>query len=152
METILAIVGFQALTTAMLLWMNQKYKGEDRFLVLLLLVMFVHAGYKIAILFLFKDAVYFDNIHGSFSLLYGPLAYFYFMSIHGLKSSIVKILLHSAPFLVMFLANLSLLVLVVAGWDETGPIFFYHFLMLALVSGSFFGYGCYILYKVWRLH
>ena len=141
METLLFVVTLQSLTTGLLIYLNKKYKGEDLFLSLFFGVFSVHLIYKVLIHFIFHDANIFEKLNGSFSLLYGPLLFFYTAQIVGKKNDSYKVFIHASPFLVCLglniLASLSLFMVS----DIIGLIDIYHNFITILIFISFISYS-----------
>lgn len=143
MELVYAIITLQALTTALLIYFNKRYKGEDLFLSLLFGVIFIHLFYKGAILMIFQDRELFDKLHGAFSLLYGPMLFLYIQSVLGKTLSTKAFLLHTTPFLMGFGVNVLLTASVLLDMNMEGFMQLYHYFILFSLLFSSFGYGIY---------
>jgi AraC-like DNA-binding protein len=109
MSTLLFIIIFQASTIIILLSLNRHSRTENIFLIQLLFAIFLHACFKISLLFLYGNEAYFEKIHGSFSLLYGPLLYFFATKKPTNKLNISSFAFHLLPFFGGLLLNIYLL-------------------------------------------
>ncbi len=143
MEVVHAIITLQALTTALLIYFNKRFKGEDLYLSLLFGVIFIHLFYKGAILLIFQDEVIFDRLHGSFSLLYGPMLFLYIQSVLGKSVSTQAFLLHATPFLMGLGVNILLTVSLLIDVDMEAFMQLYHYFILYSLMFSTLGYGSY---------
>lgn len=143
MEVVHAIITLQALTTALLIYFNKRFKGEDLYLSLLFGVIFIHLFYKGAILLIFHEGVIFDRLHGSFSLLYGPMLFLYIQSVLGKSVSTKAFLLHATPFLMGLGVNIMLTASLMMDVDMEGFMELYHYFILYSLIFSTFGYGLY---------
>ncbi|MCE7056453.1 helix-turn-helix domain-containing protein [Algoriphagus sp. AGSA1] len=148
MGIILAVVTLQALTTGLLIYLNKRYKGEDLYLSILFGVIFIHLVYKGALLVFFEDREIFEKLHGCFSLLYGPLLYFYSCSILGRSIDFKQLLLHGIPFFTGLGLNVMMLVFLFIETDFQAIMEFYHQLTQWMVFISFTGYGLYCFYTL----
>jgi AraC-like DNA-binding protein len=143
MRIVLAVVTLQALTTALLIYFNKRYKGEDLFLSLLFGVIFIHLSYKGAILLVFDSEEIFDRLHGSFSLLYGPMLFFYIQSVLGRTLTSRAFLLHTAPFLMGLGVNVLLTISLLIDVNLDLFMDMYHNFILYSLMFSSLGYGLY---------
>ncbi|MFD2034277.1 helix-turn-helix domain-containing protein [Belliella marina] len=141
METLLFVVTLQSLTTGLLIYLNKKFKGEDLFLSLFFGVFTVHLAYKILIHLIFHDANIFEKLNGSFSLLYGPLLFFYTVQIMGNKIGNFKILVHAAPFLVCLGLNILASLSLFLNSDIIELIDIYHNFITSIIFVSYISYS-----------
>jgi AraC-like DNA-binding protein len=142
---LLYLTSIQSLSTALLIFFNKKFRQEDFYLSLFFGTIFFHLLYKISILFIYQDANLFEKLHGSFSFLYGPLLYFYMLSVFNKPISTRKICYHCIPFFVGFAFNIIIVFIAV-----TNPVFpkiiqLSNFIVMLLLMPSFFGYSIYCL-------
>lgn len=142
---LLYLTSIQSLITALLIFFNKKFRQEDFYLSLFFGTIFFHLLYKISILFIYQDANLFEKLHGSFSFLYGPLLYFYMLSVFNKPISTLKICYHCIPFFIGFAFNIIIVFIAV-----TNPVFpkiiqLSNFIVMLLLMPSFFGYSIYCL-------
>jgi AraC-like DNA-binding protein len=142
---LLYLTSIQSLITALLIFFNKKFRQEDFYLSLFFGTIFFHLLYKISILFIYQDANLFEKLHGSFSFLYGPLLYFYMLSVFNKPISTRKICYHCIPFFIGFAFNIIIVFIAV-----TNPVFpkiiqLSNFIVMLLLMPSFFGYSIYCL-------
>lgn len=101
---LLSIVTIQSFITALLIYLNKKFKEEDFFLSLFFASFFIHLIYKIVLVFIFNNHVIFEKLHSCFSLLYGPLLFFYTLAVLK-KNSKRQTFLHLTPFFIGLIFN-----------------------------------------------
>ncbi|MDR7131788.1 AraC-like DNA-binding protein [Algoriphagus sp. 4150] len=143
MGIVLAVVTLQALTSGLLIYLNKRYKGEDLYLSLIFGVIFIHLVYKGALLVFFEDREIFDKLHGCFSMLYGPMLYFYIRSILGKPVSYKLLLIHGVPFFMGLGLNSMMIIFLLIDTDFHQLMEVYHQLTQWMVFLSFVGYGTY---------
>ena len=142
---LLYLTSIQSLITALLIFFNKKFRQEDFYLSLFFGTIFFHLLYKISIHFIYQDAYLFEKLHGSFSFLYGPLLYFYMLSVFGKPISTRKICYHCIPFFIGFAFNIMIVFIAV-----TNPVFpkiikLSNLIVMLLLMPSFLGYSIYCL-------
>lgn len=142
---LLYLTSIQSLITALLIFFNKKFRQEDFYLSIFFGTIFFHLIYKISILFFYKDADLFEKLHGSFSFLYGPLLYFYMLSVFDKPISTKKICYHCIPFFVGFAFNIIIVFIAV-----TNPLFpkiikLSNLIVMLLLIPTFLGYSIYCL-------
>ncbi len=140
MILLLSIVTIQSLITALLIYMNKKFKNEDFLLSLFFGVFFLHLSYKILLIYGFNDTTIFEKLHGGFSFLYAPINYFYALSIFG-KSVKKQYLIHSIPFIIGILCNFFLVYFLLGNKNSDAVIQWYNLTTMLLFSCSFFTYS-----------
>ncbi|MCH7407853.1 helix-turn-helix domain-containing protein [Belliella sp. DSM 111904] len=147
METLLFIVTLQALTTGLLIYLNKKFRGEDLFLSLFFGVFTVHLLYKILLHFYFHDSNIFEKLNGSFSLLYGPLLFFYTSQVLRKKVISFKVLLHCTPFLVCLGLNILAYISLLFETEISHLLDIYHTIISVFILSSLIGYS-YLTYSM----
>jgi AraC-like DNA-binding protein len=145
MILLLSIVTIQSLITALLIYLNKKFRDEDFYLSLFFGVFFLHLTYKIALVLLFNNEIVFEKLHGGFSFLYTPIIYFYTLSIFGNKISKKQMLIHFSPFFIGILCNFFLMCFLLGDNNFNKIIQFYNLITMSLFAVSFFGYSFYSL-------
>lgn len=148
---LLYLTSIQSLITALLIFFNKKFRQEDFYLSLFFGVIFFHLLYKIALLYIYSDAVLFEKLHGSFSFLYGPLLYFYMLSVFEKPISTKQIVYHCMPFFIGFAFNISILFI-----STNNPVFseivhVSNLVVMLLLIPTFLGYSFYCLNYVTSL-
>ncbi|WP_200976317.1 helix-turn-helix domain-containing protein [Echinicola sp. 20G] len=141
MGIMIAVVMLQALTSGLLIYLNKRYKGEDLYLSLLFGVIFCHLFYKGILYWAFEDKELFDKLHGCFSLLYGPLLFFYVKSIQNKTLTSSQIILHSSPFFIGFGLNIMMVILVLVLKTPDLIINIYDLTIIISVFVSFTAYS-----------
>ncbi|MFL9829992.1 helix-turn-helix domain-containing protein [Flavobacterium sp. ST-87] len=109
MLNILFFVAFQSFVLVFLLFLNKKDKKEDYYLMSFFGIVFLHIVFKMALSYFFNDLV-FNKVHASFSLLYGPVLYFFYASAYGIELTNKKVFLHTLPFLFSSVVNIGMLI------------------------------------------
>ena len=148
---LLYLTSIQSLITALLIFFNKKFKQEDFYLSLFFGVVFFHILFKIALIYIYQDANLFEKLHGSFSFLYGPMLYFYTLSVLDKKSATKQILYHCIPFFIGFILNVVILFISV-----NHPFFYLiinnsNIVVMVLLMPSFLGYSIYCLRLITNL-
>ena len=105
---LLYLTSIQSLITALLIFFNKKFKQEDFYLSVFFGVVFFHILFKIALIYIYQDDNLFEKLHGSFSFLYGPLLYFYTLSVLDEKIATKQIIYHCIPFFIGFILNIAI--------------------------------------------
>lgn len=148
MILLLSIVTIQSLITALLIYMNKKFKNEDFLLSLFFGVFFLHLSYKILLIYGFNDTIIFEKLHGGFSFLYAPINYLYALSILGKKSTRIQYFIHSIPFVIGILFNFLLVYFLLDNRNSDSIIQWYNLITMLLFAGSFFTYSffCFEIY------
>lgn len=143
----LYLTSIQSLITALLIFFNKKFKQEDFYLSIFFGVAFFHLLYKILLVFIYQDVnlFVFEKLHGSFSFLYGPMLYFYMLSIFEKKITTKQIYLHSTLFFIGFIFNILMLFIPVDNPIFLKIINYSDFVVLLLLAPSFWGYSLYCL-------
>ncbi|AGA78732.1 helix-turn-helix domain-containing protein [Echinicola vietnamensis] len=149
MGIMLTVVILQALTSGLLIYLNKRYKGEDLYLSLLFGIIAIHVSYKALLYWLVDDMEVFDKLHGCFSLLYGPLLYFYVQSIRNRPISSAQIIVHASPFFIGFGLNIMMVMLLMI--QETSALIMelYH---QGVIISVFVSFSAYSLYSLYLLH
>lgn len=145
MILLLSIVTLQSLITALLIYMNKKFKNEDFLLSLFFGVFFLHLSYKILLIYGFNDNTIFEKLHGGFSFLYAPLNYFYAVSIFGRNITKKQYFVHSIPFIIGIIFNFFLVYFLIDKKDNNITIQWYNLTTMLLFSVSFFTYSFFAL-------
>lgn len=109
MQTLLTVVLFQSITVFLLYTINQKSNIRNIYLFQLVGAIGLHALFKITLLYVSNDELYFNKNHGSFALLYGPLLYLYASQPPQDKPQFGRLLIHIIPFILGLICNFSLL-------------------------------------------
>ena len=117
MKVLLLLVCFQALNLIIFFYQGRKTPSSNFFLVLLFSAIFFHTLFKLGLSLISSEEQLFEKLHGGFSFLYGPILWFFVTNIQGKRRSSLLFGLHLLPFLVSFLFNLVLLVLLSFGSD-----------------------------------
>lgn len=148
---LLYLTSIQSLITALLIFFNKKFKQEDFYLSLFFGVVFFHILFKIALIYIYQDANLFEKLHGSFSFLYGPMLYFYTLSVLDKKIVTKQILYHCIPFFIGFILNVVILFISVKH-----PFFYLiinnsNIVVMVLLMPSFLVYSIYCLRLVTNL-
>ncbi|QDH79691.1 AraC family transcriptional regulator [Echinicola soli] len=149
MGIMLTVVILQALTSGLLIYLNKRYKGEDLYLSLLFGLIAVHVTYKALIYWLVDNMEVFDKLHGCFSLLYGPLLYFYVQSIRNRSIPSAQIIAHSSPFFVGFGLNIIMIILLMAQNTPKLIMELYH---QGVIIAVFLSFSAYSIYSLYLLH
>lgn len=142
---LLYLTSIQSLITALLIFFNKKFRQEDFYLSLFFGTIFFHLLYKISILFFYQDANLFEKLHGSFSFLYGPLLYFYMLSVFGKPISTKKICYHCIPFFIGFAFNIIIVFIAVSNPVFPKIIKLSNLIVMLLLIPTFLGYSIYCL-------
>ena len=142
---LLYLTSIQSLITALLIFFNKKFRQEDFYLSLFFGTIFFHLLYKISILFFYQDANLFEKLHGSFSFLYGPLLYFYMLSVFGKPISTKKICYHCIPFFIGFIFNIIIVFIAVSNPVFPKIIKLSNLIVMLLLIPTFLGYSIYSL-------
>jgi AraC-like DNA-binding protein len=142
---LLYLTSIQALITALLIFFNKKFKQEDFYLSIFFGVVFFHILFKIALIFIYQDANLFEKLHGSFSFLYGPMLYFYTLSVLEKKITTRQIFYHCIPFFIGFVLNIIILFISVNHPLFQNIINFSNLVVMILLMPSFLGYSIYCL-------
>lgn len=145
MILLLSIVTIQSLITALLIYMNKKFKNEDFLLSLFFGVFFLHLSYKILLIYNFNDTTIFEKLHGGFSFLYAPINYLYALSIFGKKSTRIQYLIHSIPFVIGIIFNFFLVYFLLDNRNSNTIIQWYNLITMLLFASSFFTYSFFAL-------
>jgi AraC-like DNA-binding protein len=135
----------QSLITAILIFFNKKFKQEVFYLSLFFGVVFFHLLYKISLIYIYDDADLFEKLHGSFSFLYGPLLYFYMLSVYEKNISTKQIAFHCTPFFLGFIFNIAILFISVHNPVFLKIIQIQNLVVMVLLMHSFLGYSIYCL-------
>lgn len=146
MGIMLAVVTLQALTSALLIYLNKRYKGEDLYLSSYFAITFIHVLYKGFIYLAVDNLETFDKLHGAFSLLYGPLLFFYVQSIRKKSVPLPLILLHLTPFFLCFGLNIVMVIMLITQHITVEIMEYYHQVMMLLIFPSFLCYSVYALF------
>ncbi|MEY3564033.1 MAG: hypothetical protein RJA23_203 [Bacteroidota bacterium] len=117
MKVLLLLVCFQALNLIVFFYQGRKTPSSSFFLVLLFSAIFFHTVFKLGLSLISSEEQLFEKLHGGFSFLYGPILWFFVTNIQGKQRSSLLFGLHLLPFLVSFLFNLVLLILLAFGRD-----------------------------------
>jgi AraC-like DNA-binding protein len=141
MILLLSIVTIQSLITALLIYMNKKFKNEDFLLSLFFGLFFLHLSYKILLIYGFNDTTIFEKLHGGFSFLYAPINYFYAKSIFGKTTTKKQYFIHSTPFIVGIIFNFFLVYFLLDKRSNNEIIQWYNLITMLLFSSSFFTYS-----------
>ncbi|AWW31956.1 hypothetical protein DN752_18435 [Echinicola strongylocentroti] len=150
MGIILAVVTLQALTSGLLIYLNKRYKGEDLYLSLFFGIITIHVLYKSLLYWMVDDLEVFDKLHGCFSLLYGPLLFFYVQSIRQKSITTFQIIAHSSPFFVGFGLNIMMVIMLLLNSTPEPIMELYHQGVLITVFISFSAYSLYTFYLLHR--
>ncbi|GGF37432.1 helix-turn-helix domain-containing protein [Echinicola rosea] len=149
MGIMLTVVILQAITSGLLIFLNKRYKGEDLYLSLLFGLIAVHVTYKALIYWLVDNMEIFDKLHGCFSLLYGPLLYFYVQSIRKRPVPIAQIIAHSTPFFIGFGLNILMIIMVMTQNTPEMIMELYH---QGVIIAVFLSFTVYSTYSLFLLH
>lgn len=141
---LLYLTFIQSLITALLIFFNKKFKQEDFYLSMFFGVVFFHLLYKISLVFIYQDINLFEKLHGSFSFLYGPMLYFYMLSVFEKQITNKQVFYHCIPFFIGFAFNILLLFISVDS-PVFSQIIHNSNLVLVLLMFSFLGYNIYCL-------
>lgn len=142
---LLYLTSLQSLITALLIFFNKKFKQEDFYLTMFFGVVFCHLLYKISLVFIYNDAALFEKLHGSFSFLYGPMVYFYMLSVFDKKINAKQIFYHCLPFFIGFILNIIILFISVDHPLFGTIINCSNLLVMLLIVPAFLGYSIFCL-------
>lgn len=142
---LLYLTSIQALITALLIFFNKKFRQEDFYLSIFFGIIFFHLLYKISLIFIYQDANLFEKLHGSFSFLYGPILYFYMLSVFKKRIHTRQISYHCIPFFIGFLFNISIVFISVDNPVFPKVIHLSNLIVMILLVPSFLGYSIYCL-------
>lgn len=143
---ILFVVAFQSFILAFLLFLNKKDKKEDYYLMSFFGIIFLHIIFKMMLSYFFNDLV-FEKVHASFSLLYGPILYFFYASANGIPLENKKVLLHTLPFLFSSVLNVAMLIHLCFFEENDQWVEYYNILSMILFVPSLLFYSLYCLRK-----
>lgn len=143
---ILFVVAFQSFILAFLLFLNKKDRKEDYYLMSFFGITFLHIVFKMGLSYFFNDLI-FNKVHASFSLLYGPILYFFYASVNGIQLNSKKIIYHSIPFLFSSIVNLAMLIHLFFFEENDRWVAYYDILSMILFVPSLFLYSLFCLKK-----
>jgi AraC-like DNA-binding protein len=142
---LLYLTSIQSLITALLIFFNKKFKQEDFYLTMFFGVVFCHLLYKISLVLIYNDADLFEKLHGSFSFLYGPMVYFYMLSVFDKKINTKQIFYHCLPFFIGFILNIIILFISIDHPLFDSIINFSNLVVMLLLVPTFLGYSIFCL-------
>ncbi|MBD0723700.1 hypothetical protein B6A10_00745 [Flavobacterium sp. L1I52] len=146
MINILFVVAFQSFILMSLLFLNKKDKKEDYYLMSFFGIIFLHIVFKMSLSYFFNDLI-FDKVHACFSLLYGPILYFFYASVNGISLNSKKIIFHSIPFVFSSIINLLMMIHLLFFEENDQWVSYYDIFSMVLFVPSLLFYSLFCLKK-----